>query len=584
MRPRAGVRLVAGLAAAALFAGCWCTAEAGSSDGAAAGDGSGGPGLADPPALRFKTLTAAETGIDVQMRCGEIPSRQIIEVNGGGLGLIDYDNDGDLDLFVANGATIGEPENGPGCRLYENLGRLRFRDVTRHLGISVRRWAMGVAVGDYDGDGRDDLYLTCYGPNILLRNVGGRFQDVTKEAGVGDSRWGTSAAFGDIDGDGDLDLYVVNYLHFDLAHPPPRSRFKGVVVMAGPRGLTPEPDVLYENIGDGTFRDISAASACGAVQAAYGLSVVILDLDGDGRQDIFVGNDSMANFLFHNLGGARFEEIGRLSGVAANADGSEQATMGIGIADVDGNGSPDVFTTNFSGDTNTLQINLGENLFDDRTMQFGLGMVSRTFLGWSCGFYDFDLDGDEDLLAVNGHVYPEASMEAMDSPYQQPLLLFARTGARFQRVTDPQVGAFLGEPHRDRAAVFGDLDGDGDIDVVVGELNGPVRVLRNDRSGGGEWLIIQLSDTRPAAGNHRGLGSRVEVTGGGVTRRRWIYGGGFQSASASYAHFGLPSGSGPFAVQIIWPDGFSQRLNNISGGQHLVVVRPHNPLSPPESR
>ena len=526
-------------------------------------------------ALRFTTLGPADSGLDAVMTCGRLPSTQILEVNGGGLGLLDYDDDGDLDLFVANGATMEDPESGPGSRLYENVGGLRFRDVTRAAGIHVRRWAMGVAVGDYDGDGWDDVYLTCYGPNVLLRNTGGSFVDVTGEAGVGDPRWGTTSAFGDIDGDGDLDLYAVNYLEIDVGDPPPPSRFQGQQVMAGPHGLVAQADVLYENLGDGTFREITAAAGCLSPPAAYGLGVVILDFDDDGRQDIFVGNDSMANFLFHNLGDGRFEEVGMHSGVATNADGGEQATMGIGIADVDGNGFADVFTTNFSSDTNTLQLNLDGTFFDDRTTQYGLGMMSRPFLGWSCGFYDFDLDADEDLLIFNGHVYPQATMETMDSEYEQPPLLLARTQERFRAVVDSSSGPFLHEPRRDRVAVFGDLDDDGDVDVVVGELNGPIRVLRNDCPGG-RWLIVELEDRRPSSANRRGLGSRIEVISGARAQRRWIYNGGFQASNPPAAHFGLPAAArrdSTLTVEVTWPDGHQQRLSGVEANQRVTVGR-----------
>jgi len=527
---------------------------------------------AAPPALRFETLEPAETGLDVTMTCGTDPSSQIIEVNGGGLGLIDFDRDGDLDLFVANGATMGDPEHGPGSRLYENLGAMRFADVTSQAGIDLHRWAMGVAVGDYDGDGWDDLYVTCHGPNVLLRNTGAGFVDVTAQAGVGDPRWGTTAAFGDLDRDGDLDLYVVNYLDFDIANPPPRSRFKGVPVMGGPHGLNAQHDILYENLGDGTFRDVTASAGCRPPHAGYGLSAVILDLDADGWPDIFVGNDSMPNLLYHNLGGMRFEEIGGRSGLAVNADGGEQATMGIGVADVNGDGLPDIFSTNFSSDTNTLQLNIDGKFFDDRTMQYGLGMVSRPFLGWSCGFADFDHDGDEDLLVVNGHVYPEATVETMDSDYRQPPLLFERVGSRFTRVRAGEgAGAFLSEPRSGRAAVIGDLDGDGDLDIVTGDLNGPIRILRNDGAGG-SWLIVRLQDSSGC--NPGGIGARIEVITPTARQRRWLIGGGFQSSAAPYVHFGLPTGTETVSVEVSWPHGQVQRLDNVAAGRLLTVHRP----------
>ena len=530
-----------------------------------------GPQIHDP-IFRFSTLVG-EAGIDMTTTSGTQPSTQILEVNGGGLGLIDFDNDGDLDLFVANGATLADPENGPGSRLFENLGNLQFQDITVESGINLTRWAMGVAVGDYNGDRLDDLYITCYGPNILLQNKGnGRFADVTESAGVGDDRWGTSCAFGDIDNDGDLDLYVVNYLQFDAADPPRRSQFKGIEVMAGPHGLSAQHDILYENLGDGTFRDITAAG-CLPTQPAYGLGVIIIDFDADGRQDIFVGNDSMPNFLFHNLGENRFEERGVFSGIAANIDGGEQATMGIAVADMDANGYPDLFTTNFSSDTNTLHLSLDGAFFDDRTQQYGLALISRPFLGWSCGFFDFDLDGDEDLLMFNSHVYPQATMDAMDSDYEQTPLLFSRDGGRFTRLTEPQIGTLLSQRHRDRAAVFGDLDRDGDIDVIASELNGPIRVLQNDHPGG-NWLNIALKDERESSGNHRGLGSRIELTDSDGVQRRWIYCGGFQASIAPEAHFGLGPDIQEAAALIVWPDGQEQYIESLQTRTHHVITRP----------
>ncbi len=524
--------------------------------------------------IRFTNVTQS-SGIDLVMVSGQDPSREILEVNGGGVALFDFDNDGDLDLFFANGATMSEPEQGPGSRLYANNGDGEFVDVTQRFGIALKRWAMGVAVGDYDGDGYDDLYVTSYGRNVLLRNDCGRrskrFTDVTAEAGVGDTRWSTSAAFGDIDGDGDLDLYVANYLVFDVHHPPSRAGklYKGVNVMAGPHGLTPQADVLYENAGDGTFRDISVASGCASVSPGYGLVAAMVDYDADGRQDVFVGNDSAENFLFRNLSNRKFESVGVVSGVASNMDGTTQATMGIAIGDVDGNGFPDLFTSNFSSDTNTLHLNLDGAFFDDRTSQYGLGLVSRRFLSWGCGFYDFDSDGDEDLFVSNGHVYPEAMTHDIDSDYEQQPLLFERgAGARFRRVT--AAGDIFSKPLRGRATAFGDIDNDGDVDVILTTLNGPVRVLRND-SPPADVLVVDLQLEPP---NHRGHGAIVELIGAGGTQRRWIRGGGsFQSSDAPVAYFGLGSEkASKLKLRVRFPDGRAREIDGLLPNRRVTVT------------
>jgi hypothetical protein len=505
--------------------------------------------------FRFVDATK-ESGVDMTIVCGNTPSRHILDANGGGVAIFDYDNDEDLDLFFANGATMADVEHGPGCKLFRNRGDGRFDDVTKEVGINVTRWANGVAVGDVDGNGRDDIYITCYGPNILLKNqlVDGktRFIDVTEKAGVGDRRWATSAAFGDIDNDDDLDLYVVNYLEFDVNNPPDRTgkQFKGVNVMAGPQGLTAQADVLYENNGDGTFKDVTKSSGCSVSESGYGLGVVMLDFDLDGKLDIFVGNDSTENFLFHNQGGGKFRNVGRRSGVSANFDGSHQATMGIAVGDVDNNGLPDLFSTNFSSDTNTLHANVGQGFFDDRTNQFGLGVVSRPFLGWGAGFYDFDLDGDEDLFIANGHVYPEAADHPMDTEYTQEPLLFKYDGKRFRKVED--AGPPFQQKYTARATAFGDLDGDGDVDIAMTTLNGKVRILRNEANQCDKTLVVRLVDSK---GNPRGYGAMITLETSMGVQRRWLTGGGsYQSVDSPNSYFALPN-DGWQKLTVQWVDG-----------------------------
>ncbi len=537
-------------------------------------------GMGVPTALasdmRFADVTKT-SGIDFVMTCGNMPAREILEVNGGGVALFDFDNDGDLDVFFANGARMDDPQRGAGSRLYENKGDGTFVDVTEKLGIRLTRWAMGVAIGDYDGDGWDDIYVTCFGQDVLLRNEcfraeGPRFVDVTADVGIRDDRWSTSAAFADLDGDGDLDLYVTAYLKFDVKNPPDRTGvvFKGVPVMAGPSGLTPDQDMLYENIG-GRFRDISQEAGVSGVTGGYGLGVRILDFDGDGRPDIFVGNDSTENFLFRNLGRMRFEDIGVMSGVSANYEGTTQATMGIAIGDVDGNGAADLFSTNFSSDTNTLHLNLGDGFFDDRTAQFGLGIISRPFLSWGCGFYDFDLDGHEDLFIASGHVYPETATQKMDSEWAQELMMFRRAGKRFERITD--CGEMFSRKFHGRSVAFGDIDGDGDVDMVMTTLNGPVHVFRNDTPKR-NWLAVDLAGPK---GNHRGYGARAELSSGEVVQRRWISGSGsYQSFDAPHAYFGLGSGDAPkdLSLRVVFGDGkvVEQRVERVN--RRLTVRHP----------
>lgn len=551
---------------------------------------------------------AESAGLALHVTSGRTPATQIVEVKGGGVALIDRDADGDWDIFVPNGATLDSPERGPGCRLFDNItdgggvgegGRLAFTDATDEAGLSFDRWGVGVAVGDVNGDGSDDLYVTAFGENALLLADGeGRFTETTAAAGVGDRRWGTGCAFGDLDLDGDLDLYVVNYLAFDVARPPPGDSFRGVRVFGGPAGLPAQADVLYANRGDGSFVDVTASSGCAEVSAAHGLNVVILDIDRDGRQEILVGNDSMPNRLFdddqaaaHDNAAAayadgpvtgqgpwtrRLVDRGRPAGLAANAEGHDQATMGIAIADVDGNGLPDLCSTNFSSDSNTLHLNLDGRYFDDRTARYGLGAPSRMSVGWAAGFHDFDLDGDEDLVVFNGHVYSQASVATMDSPARQRPLLLEREGQRFAPVA-ASPGSWLAAEHVDRSAAFGDLDGDGDTDMVVTERDGPLRLLRNDRAvEPRSWLAVRLADRREGSGNPRGLGAEVSLSWDGGSSRRWIVSGGsYLAASEPVARFGVPQAarSGPLRVEVRWPDGWSQAFADVAPGELLVERR-----------
>ena len=540
-----------------------------------------------PTSIRLEDVTAS-SGLEATMTSGGTPSRAILEVKGGGLALVDLDGDGDLDLFLPNGATLESPRKGPGARLFRNdsvPGSIRFTDVTAASGIRHAGWSFGTAAGDVDADGHEDLFVSCFGPNVLLRNRGdGTFEDITARAGVagGDDEWSTGCALADVDLDGDLDLFVANYLAFDPAALPPPARFKGIEVLAGPKGLAPQRDRLYLNDGAGRFTDVTGPSGIAAAKPAYGLNVAVLDLVGDARPDILVGNDSEPNHLFRGEvapdGSPRFTEIGVRSGIATNGEGLAQATMGLAIGDVDGNGRPDVFSTNFSSDTNTLHLNADGAYFDDRTARYGVGAPSRRLCGWAAAFLDLDHDGDEDLLMVNGHVYPNATRDSMDSEYAQPPLLMERTGEKGGKfLVRESAGPWTLEPHRDRTAVFADLDRDGAVDAVIGELNGPLRVIRG-LADPARSLVVGLRDGRPGVGNARGIGAVItarsrDAAGVELVQRRWLWGGGpFQSTLSPEAHFGFPPGTSTVDLEVRWPDGTVTRREGIAPGTPRVVI------------
>ncbi len=532
-----------------------------------------------PSPIRFEDATAS-SGIALTTTSGSDPITQIVEAKGGGVAIIDFDGDGDFDLFFPNGATLASPQAGPGARLYENLGGLRFRDVTAASGIDHQAWSFGSAVGDIDSDGNDDIYIACLGPDRLYRGLGGgKFADATASAGLGrDDDFSTSAAFADLDADGDLDLYVTNYLRYNPAAPIAPAHFRGMEVMGGPRGVAAEPDRLYRNDG-GVFTDITESAGIAAQPARYGLNAVAVDFTGDGRIDIFVGNDSMPNALLENLGGLKFRDAGPRLGCSTNIDGAAQATMGIALGDVNGDARPDLLTTVFSDDTNTLFASTKDGFFSDASARYGIGTPSRTLCGWAAAFLDLDHDADEDLFIVNGHVYPQATSESMNSTFAQPRLLMVREGDRFVPVSDP-TQPWLSERRRDRSAVFADLDSDGDVDAVVTGLNEPVQVLRNLHNCPDDWVEIRLDD-RSAPGNRHGVGARVTLGDGVLRQSRFIIGGGpFQSNQWPVAHFGVPKAATDkgalFSVEVMWPQGDLSR-HEVSRGALTTLTRPAPP-------
>lgn len=533
--------------------------------GACAGCGDG-----EGPRFAMREVT-----LEGRLVHGAMPPEQLLDTKGGGLALFDADGDGDLDVFAPGGApSWAAAGSGPGARLWLGDGAGGFALEPGALGLEFRGRGYGVAVADADGDGHEDLFVCAHGQNRLYRGTAdGRFVDATEASGLGaHRRWSIAASFGDLDGDGDLDLYVANYVRFDQQRPPEGMEFRGAQVFGGPMGLEAEPDEVWENLGGGSFQDATEAWGFGAAPASYGLGAVIADLDGDGRQEVFVGNDSQRNFLFVRGDDGSFTERGLASGLGFDENGFGQATMGIALGDSDDDGRVDLFTTNFMADRNTLHRNRGGLLFEDRTRLAGLGQVSLPFLGWSTAFVDLDQDGREELLAFNGHVYPAATCAEMGWAHRQEPLLFTRSGAHFERVpAGPGPLAWLGRPLLSRGAALGDLDGDGDLDAVHLELSGEVHALLNEGAQG-RGLVVRLHD--PSSPNPRGLGACVRVRTAAGTQSRWLVSGdGYASAHDAAVHFGLGDHGGPVQLLVRWPDGVEQEAAVPAGVLHHTVTR-----------
>ena len=519
---------------------------------------------------------AEQAGITLLNICGGASKDYILEVNGNGAAFFDYDNDGDIDALIVNGSTLANMKQGGDqmIALFRNDGKGHFADVTRASGLSARGWGMGTCIADYDNDGFQDAYVTAFGPNVLVHNNGdGTFTDVTARAGVGDPRWSTNCAFGDYDRDGDLDLYVANYLAFSELTVPKRGassncKYLGIDVMCGPRDLVGEPDVLYRNNGDGTFTDVTRSAGI-ADPGHYGFGVLFSDLDGDGWPDIFVANDSVQNFLFRNNRDGTFSEIGLPSGLALSGDGKPQASMGVDAADYDGDGRLDVLVTNFSHDYNTLYQNGADGLFSDVSYKAGVAAPSLPFLGWGAGFADFDNDGLLDIFVANGHVYPQIDRFAVGTKYLQRKQLFKNLGTgRFRDVSDEVAGGLLIEKSS-RGAAFGDIDNDGDIDVLVINMNDRPTLLRNETTASNNWITLKLVGK---SGNRDAIGARVSLEQEGRIQVSEIRSGGsYLSHNDMRVHFGLGERTNVPPVKVRWPDGAVEWFDHLaSNGIHVI--------------
>jgi hypothetical protein len=524
---------------------------------------------------------AAASGIDfVNLYGGTDRKRYILETTGSGAAFFDYDEDGDQDLFLVNGTRLDYTEReSPGNRLYRNDGDGTFENVTEAARLEHRGWGQGAAVSDIDNDGDLDLLVTYYGPDLLYRNEGdGTFAEVGAASGVGDPRWSTSAAFADYDRDGSNDLAVANYVDLDLASTPgpggaPNCFFMGIPVMCGPRGLAPARSILYHGRGDGTFEDVSGERSGVGLDPYYGLGAVWGDVDNDADVDLYFANDQMASNLYRNDGGGRFTDIGLLAGAALNEDGRAQAGMGVDTGDYDNDGWLDIHKTNFANDHNTLYRNMGAGeYFLDVSYRAGIGEPSYAYLGWGTGFQDFDRDGWLDILAVNGHVYPEVATAHIQSEYAQRALLFHnQEGKRFEEVGGDH-GPALSEKHASRAAAFADYDDDGDVDIGVTNMNERFSLLRDEAKSENHWAGFRLIGRASA---RDALGARLTLVTGDRTQIREVKSGGSYLAQSDLrVLFGLGSATRIDRLTIRWPRGQVQTIENPRADQYSTIVEP----------
>lgn len=534
-----------------------------------------------PVPAQFKDVSA-QSGLDFRLVSGAPGKPFILESMAGGVAFVDYDNDGWLDVYLVNGSTLearSSSEAAASDRLFRNNRDGTFRDVTAEAGLGDRSWGMGVASADVDNNGYADLYVTNYGPNRLYLNLGdGTFQEVAESAGVAGAAWSSSAAFADYDTDGDVDLYVTNYLEFDLEELPQDSqlcRYRGIRVQCGPRGMVPTADRFYENLGNGSFRDAAQAAGTAAVPDAYGLGVAWADHDNDGDQDIYVANDSVANYLFQNNGDKTFTETALLAGVALSGDGKEQAGMGVAFGDYDNDGRLDLAVTNFSDDYNALYRNEGRGLFRDVAHQTGLAEPAWPKLSWGVQFADFDRDGFLDLAIADGHVYPEVDRHDFGIRYRQPNSLFLNQGdgGFIEAPMPPPAGGVQSS----RGLAAGDYNNDGAIDLLIANLDTAPTLLQGDPSNG-HWIAFDLVGT---ASNRSAIGARVTVAAGRLRQIREVgSGGSYQSQNGLRLHFGLGPHSEVDSVRVRWPSGAEQVLELLRADQIVRIVEQsgRNPL------
>ena len=522
------------------------------------------------PKLAFTDITT-QSGITFK-HVASPDKKYIVESMSGGVAFFDYDNDGDLDIYLVNSLTVDlvKSKGKTKSDLYRNDGGGKFTEVSVKAGVSDIGWGMGAAVGDYNNDGFEDLYVTCLGPDHLLKNNGdGTFTDVTAKAGVSDPRWTTGASFVDYDHDGDLDLFVANYVDFDINNLPEfgqgrTCQYKSIPVQCGPRGLKGAGDSLYRNNGNGTFTEVSKQAGVNDENGFYGMGIITSDFDDDGLIDVFVANDSTPNFHYHNKGNGKFEEIGFSAGTAVNENGSEQGCMGVTAGDYDHDGRFDLFVTNFADEYNTLYRNDGKNSFTDLSYAAKVAPPSLPHVGWGTKFFDYDNDGWVDLFVANGHVYPQLPS------YRQPRLLHRNNRDSTFTEVSAEFGTVLTEHRASRGVAFGDIDNDGDVDLLIADLDGSPQLLRNDGGNANNSIMIKTVGVK---GNRSGIGAKVTVTSGDLTQVDEVRSGdSYISQSDLRLHFGLEKRTRVELIEVRWPSGTVDKVVNV-GVNRIVTIK-----------
>src|SRR5256885_1497233 len=522
-------------------------------------------GFVDGAPIVFVDITK-QAGLDnFHHRAGPPEKKTIIDAPGSGVSLIDYDNDGWLDIYLLSGSTAGaetEREPAPGAMLFHNNHDGTFTDVTARAGVANERWGFGVAVADYDNDGWPDIYVANYGKNRLYHNnQDGTFSDVAEKAGVALGGWSTGPAWGDYDHDGLLDLFVPGYIHFDLNHPPLAGsggippgacQFRDLEVFCGPKGLPGEGDHLFHNEGDGKFTDLTIKSGLSDKYGYYGFASAFVDVDDDGWLDLVVANDSTPNFFYRNRHDGTFEDMSYVSGFAVSGEGREQASMGIAIGDYNRDGKLDFYVTSFSDDYNTLYRNDSDASFSDVSYESGLAAPTLPFLGWGTGFLDFDNDGFLDLFVANGHVYPNIDKKDWGTTYaQRPQLFRNLDGKKFEEIL-PAPNSGLADVIPARGAAFGDLFNDGHTDVVINNIDSTPTLLRNVIKNDNHWVTFRLIGGPKSPRD--AIGAKVFLIAGGVHQRQDVFAGGsYASSSDQRIHFGLGPLTKIDKVEIDWP-------------------------------